>query len=52
MGLNLFVSYSIWKYLRKVSVSSNTTIIITTHYIEEARLADKVNIVHSYNMED
>jgi ABC-type multidrug transport system ATPase subunit len=32
----------IWTHLLDISKTSQTTIIITTHYIEEARKADRV----------
>lgn len=32
----------IWGHLIDISKTSNTTIMITTHYIEEARKADRV----------
>ena len=35
----------IWNHLIDVSNMSNTTIIITTHYIEEARKADRVGLM-------
>lgn len=33
----------IWTHLSDISRSDQTTIIITTHYIEEARKANRVN---------
>ncbi len=36
---------SIWKYLVQQSVDHGRTVIITTHYIEEARQADAVRAV-------
>lgn len=34
---------SIWKHLRDIVDTHGTTVIITTHYIEEMRHANKVN---------
>ena len=36
------VDYRIWQYLRELVSDGRTTVIITTHYIEEARQADLV----------
>jgi ABC-type multidrug transport system ATPase subunit len=35
----------IWNHLIDISKMSQTTIIITTHYIEEARKADRVGLM-------
>ena len=35
--------YRIWIHLQEITSFSDTTIIITTHYIEEARQANMVN---------
>ncbi len=42
MILFWFKNNRIWNHLINISKTSNTTIIITTHYIEEARKADRV----------
>jgi len=41
MNVKLF---SIWEYLQDLT-NRGKTIIITTHYIEEARLANTVNLL-------
>lgn len=39
---NLF--FSIWDHLVKISKDGSTTVIITTHYIDETRQAHMVSI--------
>ncbi|XP_045128416.1 ABC transporter G family member 20-like [Portunus trituberculatus] len=45
VGVDPLLRSSIWEHLLEVCNSGNTTIIITTHYIEEARQADKVGLM-------
>ena len=35
-------NFSIWEHMLEISQSRRTTIIITTHYVEEARQANMV----------
>lgn len=42
VGLDPLLREKMWKFLKHMSRSQNTTVIITTHYIEEAREADCV----------
>lgn len=35
--------FSIWDFLVDLTRDRGTTIVITTHYIEETKLADKVS---------
>jgi len=45
--LNVYIHvnlFSIWEYLQDLT-NRGKTIIITTHYIEEARLANTVNLL-------
>ena len=42
MQLFLFAECSIWNHLVRLSTDYGRTVIITTHYIEEARQADTV----------
>lgn len=35
----------VWEYLRELVASSDTTVIITTHYIDEARHAHTVGMM-------
>ena len=44
-GVDPILRSSIWKYLVNISRNSNITVIITTHYIEEARSADRVGLM-------
>lgn len=37
---------SIWNYLVKITQEDGVTVIITTHYIEEAKQASTVNITY------
>ena len=39
MHVKIYFFYRIWNYLIDLSTQENTTIILTTHYIEEARNA-------------
>nr|XP_027236431.1 LOW QUALITY PROTEIN: ABC transporter G family member 20-like [Penaeus vannamei] len=48
VGVDPLLRSSIWQHLLEVCKSGHTTIIITTHYIEEARQADKVIIYQHY----
>ncbi|XP_042216216.1 ABC transporter G family member 20-like [Homarus americanus] len=45
VGVDPLLRSSIWEHLLDVCDNGNTTIIITTHYIEEARQADKVGLM-------
>jgi ABC-type multidrug transport system ATPase subunit len=36
--------YSIWDYLVQLTADKQVTVIITTHYIEEAKQADVVSV--------
>ena len=38
------MAYRIWKYLAGLTSSQQSTVIITTHYIEEAKMAHTVII--------
>lgn len=40
----LIIHFSIWQHMLKLTRSEKKTIIITTHYIEEARQAQKVSV--------
>ncbi|EGG25352.1 ABC transporter G family protein [Cavenderia fasciculata] len=41
VGVDPLVRSKIWNYLREIALSG-VTVIVTTHYIEEARMADRV----------
>ncbi|CAH1407663.1 unnamed protein product [Nezara viridula] len=45
VGLDPLLSYSIWQCLFKMLERSNKTILLTTHYIEEAKQANRVGIM-------
>jgi ABC-2 type transport system ATP-binding protein len=46
LGLDPVSRRDLWEYLRQVRAESNTTVFLTTHYIEEAEEADKICIVN------
>ena len=45
LGVDPLLRQSIWNYLTKKTKEDNKTVIITTHYIEEARNAQTVGKV-------
>jgi ABC-2 type transport system ATP-binding protein len=45
-GLDAVSRRDLWTYLHNVTKTQNTTIFLTTHYIEEAENADRVCIVN------
>ncbi|KAK2575824.1 hypothetical protein KPH14_007202 [Odynerus spinipes] len=45
VGLDPVLRDNIWKFLMKISEDQGVTIIITTHYIEEAKEANKVGLL-------
>lgn len=45
VGVDPVLRQSIWEYLIDLSKSSKTTIIITTHYIDETRQADMIGLM-------
>ncbi|XP_065841215.1 ABC transporter G family member 20-like [Oscarella lobularis] len=47
VGLDPLLRQRIWLYLREILNQSNTTVIITTHYIEEASQADVVGLMRN-----
>ena len=44
-GVDPLLRSNIWKHLKTICKRSKVTVIITTHYIEEARQADKVGLM-------
>jgi len=44
-GLDAPARRSLWGYLERVRRESNTTILLTTHYLEEAEQADRICII-------
>src|SRR3990170_3164306 len=44
-GLDSPARRSLWNYLERVRRESNTTILLTTHYLEEAEQADRICII-------
>uniref|UniRef100_A0A146KR47 ABC transporter G family member 23 n=2 Tax=Lygus hesperus TaxID=30085 RepID=A0A146KR47_LYGHE len=44
-GVDPLLSHSIWQHLMALSRNYKKTIIITTHYIEEARQADRIGLM-------
>ncbi|XP_065909104.1 ABC transporter G family member 20-like [Dysidea avara] len=47
VGLDALLRAKIWIHLQEITSFSDTTIIITTHYIEEARQANMVGLMRS-----
>ncbi|CAL4139268.1 unnamed protein product, partial [Meganyctiphanes norvegica] len=47
VGVDPLLRTNIWSHLIEISRTSNTTIIITTHYIEEAKQADMVGLMRA-----
>ena len=45
-GLDPISRRNLWSYLRQVRENENTTIFLTTHYLEEAEEADRVCIIN------
>ncbi|XP_046464439.1 ABC transporter G family member 20-like [Daphnia pulex] len=47
VGVDPLLRHSIWNHLVRQSVDHGRTVIVTTHYIEEARLADTIGLMRS-----
>ncbi len=47
VGLDVMLRQKMWQFLKECSLTSNSAIIITTHYTEEAEQADTVS---TYNI--
>lgn len=45
-GLDPISRRNLWEYLSQVRAESDTTIFLTTHYLEEAEEADTICIIH------
>lgn len=45
VGTDPILRDRVWKYLIKICQEERTTVVMTTHYIEEARLANKVGLM-------
>lgn len=45
VGVDPILRESIWNYLVRLTIESKTTVIITTHYIEETRRAHRVGFM-------
>ncbi|XP_043497831.1 ABC transporter G family member 23 [Polistes fuscatus] len=45
VGLDPVLRDEIWKYLSRITQENGITVIITTHYIEEARQANKIGLM-------
>ena len=46
-GLDPLSRRTLWKYLERVRREEKTTVFLTTHYLEEAEVADHVGIVNN-----
>ena len=47
VGVDPILREKIWQYLTNLSKKENTTVLITTHFIEEARQADAIGFMRS-----
>ncbi|CAG0915559.1 unnamed protein product, partial [Notodromas monacha] len=47
VGVDPTLRLEIWKYLRKLVNDEGSSIIVTTHYVEECRLADTIGMMKS-----
>ncbi|KAI9553798.1 ABC protein [Daphnia sinensis] len=47
VGVDPLLRHSIWNHLVRQSVDHGRTVIVTTHYIEEARQANKIGLMRS-----
>ncbi|CAO1421700.1 unnamed protein product [Diamesa serratosioi] len=47
VGLDALLRQKIWNFLNETTEVNNTTVIITTHYIEEAKKADYVGMMRN-----
>ncbi|XP_026825690.1 ABC transporter G family member 23-like isoform X2 [Ooceraea biroi] len=47
VGLDPILRENIWAHLIKLTKEDNVTIVITTHYIEEAKDADKIGLMRN-----
>jgi ABC-type multidrug transport system ATPase subunit len=47
VGVDPMLRQNIWSHLLRLSTEQNKTIIITTHYIEEARQANYVGLMRN-----
>lgn len=50
VGVDPTLRTKIWKYLMRISKEEGTTVLLTTHYIEEARRAHKVGLMRDGKM--
>ncbi len=50
-GLDAVSRHSLWEYLKEIRNAENTTIFLTTHYLDEAEGADRVCIVNRGRIE-
>jgi len=46
IGLDPQARKNLWQYLKKVIGEDKTTVFLTTHYLEEAEIADKICIIN------
>ena len=47
-GVDLELRYELWRYLRRLHVEQGTTVLLTTHYIEEAEaLCERVAFIRA-----
>lgn len=47
-GVDVELRLELWEYMEKINKEEGTTILLTTHYIEEAeRLCDKISLINN-----
>ena len=47
VGLDPATRRNLWQYIRQVQSESETTVLLTTHYLEEAEAADTICIINT-----
>jgi ABC-2 type transport system ATP-binding protein len=47
VGLDPATRRNLWEYIRRVQTESETTVLLTTHYLEEAEAADTICIINT-----
>lgn len=45
VGVDPLLRMKIWQYLGEITKSEGATVIVTTHYVEEAKFADRVGFM-------
>lgn len=45
-GLDIHARMELWKFLKKIRLSQNLTILLTTHFVEEANQCDEIVLIN------